>query len=368
MIILLTPFDKDSSIAIRYGASHVENLSSEVVYLSGERMRHAFSGVKALSGRRRFKLLLAVLTTPLGFTGLLLLFTPSSERSLGMALLLLILSLPIMGGFTFLFVAGDLIAEEAKEKRLAEAEAKRVPAPRVSHDMTPRPEAFESKGGPTSQEVQQIDAGLESPLAATDEDEYIRRCLAVEFRDEAEDRTFRSATAFADVLTPLNSQRYSTAITAAKGLLPRYEDFDLVYKWLAMAYRATQQLEQSQQILLEGIAKSKRKGLLLTDLGETEWQRGKVEDGLYWLAQALHCMAINPIEYNVYLLIGYLAKGVTLVEEANLFFERVDKMRAGQVRLTAAHTDQLMHLCRQGRMEPMRRVIRELADKYLKSA
>jgi tetratricopeptide (TPR) repeat protein len=211
-----------------------------------------------------------------------------------------------------------------------------------------------------------LESGLDlSPPTTSDEDEYVRRCLTVEFRDEDESRTFRDDPAFTAVLTPLNSQRYASAITEAKKLLPRYENFDLVYKWLGTAYRATEQLEPSRQILREGLGKSKRKCMLLTDLGETEWLMGNVESGLYWLAQALHCLASNPIEHNAYLLLSYLAKGIGLQEEADLFLARVDRMRAGQIRLNAAHAERLMSLCRQGRTEPMRKVIRGLADKRL---
>jgi len=208
-------------------------------------------------------------------------------------------------------------------------------------------------------------SSIPTPPAASNGDEYVRRCLTVEFRDEDESRTFRDDPAFTDVLTPLNSQRYPSAITEARKLLPRYENFDLVYKWLGAAYRATEQLEPSRQILREGLGKSKRKCMLLTDLGETEWLMGNVENGLYWLAQALHCLASNPIEHNAYLFLSYLAKGIAMQKETDLFLARVDRMRAGQIRLTAAHAARLMNLCRQGRTEPMRKVIRELADKRL---
>ncbi|MCI0422983.1 MAG: hypothetical protein L0312_27790 [Acidobacteria bacterium] len=204
-----------------------------------------------------------------------------------------------------------------------------------------------------------------SPPAATAEAEYVRRCLAQEFHDEVEARTFRSDPAFSNVLTPFNSQQYDLAIQETRKLLPRYADFDLVYKWLGSAHRATEQLEPSRQILHEGLGKSKRKCMLLTDLGETEWLMGNVESGLYWLAQALHCLASNPIEHNAYLLLSYLAKGIAMQKEADLFLARVDRMRAGQIRLNAAHAERLMNLCRQGRTEPMRKVIRELADKRL---
>jgi tetratricopeptide (TPR) repeat protein len=200
---------------------------------------------------------------------------------------------------------------------------------------------------------------------ALDEATYVRRCLAIEFRDETESRTFRSESAFQNVLTPLNSQRYDAAIQEAKKLLPKYADFDLVYEWLGMAYRAKQQLELSRQVVGDGLGKSKRKCLLLKDMGETEWQSGNIEAALYWMAQALHCLCSNPLDYNAYLLLSYVADGAGLPEDAALCLARVDAMRAGRIRLPSAQAERLTSLARGGRTEAMKKVIQGLSAKYL---
>jgi len=198
-----------------------------------------------------------------------------------------------------------------------------------------------------------------------DEETYVRRCLETEFRDETESRTFRDDQAFNNVLALLNSQRYDKAIQEAKKLLPKYVDFDLVYKWLGMAYRATQQLVPSRQVLSEGLEKSKRKCFLLTDMGETELQSGNIENTLYWLAQALHCLSSNPMDYNVYLLLNYIAAGAGLPDAAVSFLARVDALRAGRIRLPSEPAERLTNLARRGRTEPMRKVIQGLKVKYL---
>ena len=106
------------------------------------------------------------------------------------------------------------------------------------------------------------------------EEGYVRSCSEAAFPEGKEERTFRSDPAFQRVLNPLNSRQYPAAIKAAERLIPRFLDLDLPYRWLSIAYRETNQLQRSRDVLVRGLAKAKRKALLLTDMGETEWRRG----------------------------------------------------------------------------------------------
>lgn len=157
--------------------------------------------------------------------------------------------------------------------------------------------------------------------------EYIRRCLAVEFHDDEEVRTFRGEPDFSRVLEPLNSGQFEEAIREGNNLVPKYPDFDLIYKWLGSAYRQNGQLDEAAEVLLRGLAKSKRKALLLTDLGDTEWQRHDVAGALYWLAQAIHCA--NPLADMAYLLAGYIAVGRGMEGARDALFERADSLNPG---------------------------------------
>jgi tetratricopeptide (TPR) repeat protein len=128
------------------------------------------------------------------------------------------------------------------------------------------------------------------------EEGYVRSCSEAVFSEEKEERTFRSDPAFQGVLDPLNSQQYAAAIKAAESLLSRFSDFDLPYKWLASAYRSTNQLQQSHDVLVRGLARAKRKAVLLTDMGETEWRMGNIHQAVYCWCQALHYTSLSLIE------------------------------------------------------------------------
>lgn len=196
-------------------------------------------------------------------------------------------------------------------------------------------------------------------------EEYINRCLSVEFKEEKETRTYRSDPAFSSVLTPYNSREFSKAVKAGKPIISKFPDFDLLYKWVANSHMQLNQLTESRQVLSEGVAKSKRKSLLLTDLGETEWRLGNLDTAVYYWAQALHCLSSDPIDYNAYLLLSYVAKGIGLTEIENAFLRRVDSMRGGQIRLDSDTAGKLLNLVQAKKTEEIKKVLLGLNKKYL---
>lgn len=206
-----------------------------------------------------------------------------------------------------------------------------------------------------------------APPDISKREDYIRRCLEAEFTEKQETRTFRTDPALTSILTPLNSQQYSKAINAGKAILPRFPDFDLIYKWIGYAYLSTQQLSKSRDILTEGIQKANRKCLLLTDLGETEWQSGNIDKAVYWWSQALHCLSSNPIDYNAYLLLSYVAKGTGLTNFEQVLLTRVDSLKDGQVRLNATTAERLISLVEKKKTETMQKTLEELHAKFFKS-
>ena len=201
---------------------------------------------------------------------------------------------------------------------------------------------------------------------SSNEDDYVRRCLEAEFQEEKEVRTFRSNPVFATVLIPLNSKEYEKAIKAGKQLISQFSDFDLAYKWLASAYRDSNP-QNSREVLNEGLSKAKRKSLLLTEMGEIEWQSGNIDAALYWWSQALHCLSNNPFDYNAYLLLSYVAKGVGTEEVEKALLARVDAMRGGQIRLDSQTAERLTTLVKSKKSEAMKKVLYGLHDKYFVS-
>jgi branched-chain amino acid transport system permease protein len=201
-----------------------------------------------------------------------------------------------------------------------------------------------------------------------DEENYVRSCAEMAFTEKAEERTFRSDPAFQRVLDPLNSKQYGTAIQTAESLLQRFEDFDLPYKWLASACRSTDDLKRSQQVLAEGLSKAKRKSILLTDMGETEWRMGNIHEAVYFWCQALHCLSSNPIDYNAFLLLSCVASGCGLRDVEHMLLDRVDAIRGGQVRLDPTVADRLTSLARSKKSPAMCNAILAIGTKYLQTA
>lgn len=202
----------------------------------------------------------------------------------------------------------------------------------------------------------------------THEDEYVRRCLTAEFTEAPESRTFRSDPALAGVLTPLNSQQFAAAITAGQALIPRFPDLDLLYKWVGAAFRSTQQLPQAQAVLFAGLANAKRKSLLLTDVGDIDAQSGNLSGAVYWWSQAIHCLSLNPVDCDAWLLLSYVANGFGLAELERPLLERFDSVRAGRVRLDPVAAERLTSLAQSSKTGSVRRVLEGLQFGYFASS
>lgn len=216
----------------------------------------------------------------------------------------------------------------------------------------------------TSAPSGQSDATWNPPTSSNSED-YVRRCLEQEFQEVTENRTFRDDPGFAEVLEPLNACNFTKAIEMARRIIPSHPDFDLPYKWLGSALRETGSLVESRKVYSEGLRRSKRKLVILTDMGETEFESGNIDAAVYAWSQAMHCLSKNPIDYNAYLLLSYVAQGLQLDDVAAAFLAQVDKLQAGRVRLEPQKADRLITLARRSDSAPIKEVLTQLRKKYL---
>lgn len=128
------------------------------------------------------------------------------------------------------------------------------------------------------------------------------------------------------------------------------------------------QLQQSRDVLSQGLAKAKRKSLLLTDMGETEWRLGNIHQAVFYWCQALHCLASNPADYNAYLLLGCVAKGCGLGSAEQALLARVDAMRGGQVRIDPTTAERLVSLVRAKKSAAMSRAVQDAVAQYVRPA
>lgn len=176
----------------------------------------------------------------------------------------------------------------------------------------------------------------------TNEEDYVKSCTELGFTEEKEERTYRSDPEFQQVLNAYNSQDYSAAVMAAERVLLRFSDFDLPYKWLADACRHMDNLQRSHDVLAQGLARARRKSVLLTSMGETEWRMDNIHEAVYCWCQAIQCPSNQ--DYNAFLLLSYVARGCGFGDLEQRLLDRVDTMRGGQIRLDSATADRLTSL------------------------
>jgi ankyrin repeat protein len=208
---------------------------------------------------------------------------------------------------------------------------------------------------------------LTAPVFASEED-YIEQCLSSKFLEEHETRTWRSDPEFHKVLDPLNKGDNSAVCKEAEQIIPKYRDLDLIYFWWAKALLNTCAYDKARAVLRKGLAKARRKSQLSRIMGEVAWKTNDLRGAVYWWAQAMHGQ--EPMEGHgrdegVYLYLHYVADGMGLTDIASAFISRVDKMRAGQIRLDPSAVTSLLILVHHGKNPAIVKVLKELAGRYL---
>ena len=166
--------------------------------------------------------------------------------------------------------------------------------------------------------------------------EYSKRCLECEFIHGKEERTTDNNSELSSLTKLLNSGENSEVIRMGKQIIPKFEDFDLPYIWVASAHRAAKQYSEAKAILVEGLSKSKRKTLILRDMGETELALGNIEDAIYWWCQALVGISLDPVDFVVYLFLSSVAEGVGCGSLSRGFLKRADIINDARIRAHGA--------------------------------
>jgi tetratricopeptide (TPR) repeat protein len=200
---------------------------------------------------------------------------------------------------------------------------------------------------------------------AATEAEFVRKCLEPQYREEREDRKWDSP-GVKEVNTLLNSGKYEECARVAEAKAAESSDLDLYYDWGGSACLKMNDYDRARKIVLQGIAKGKRKNLNCNMMGEVEWKAGNAKEALYWWAQAVHCLESikDHAEESPYLYLHYIADGVGLSSVAASLIDRVDQIRYS-VRLNATSAANLSNLVRQQATPGMRCVLTILHERYL---
>jgi WD40 repeat protein len=242
-------------------------------------------------------------------------------------------------------------------------------APGHTGSPSPTVAATGTKPATEAHRVQAVHVASQAPQIGLDpaEAEYVRKCLEPQFREEREDRKWDSPGP-KDVVTLLNSGKHEECAQAAEAKAAQNSDLDLYYDWGGSAYLKMKDYARARKILVQGLAQGKRKSLNCNMMGEVEWKARNAKEATYWWVQAVHCRESikDYAEESPYLYLHYVADGLGLSDAAAALIDRVDRIRAGGIRLNPASAADLRDLVRQQPTPGMRSVLTGLCDRYLK--
>ncbi len=158
----------------------------------------------------------------------------------------------------------------------------------------------------------------------SDPDEFVRRCLNPEFTEGIESRAPAGIPGVAGLIEALGQGAYLQVVHEGRALLNDLPDFDAVYRLVGAALRAMGDSAAAAAVLAEGLARARRKSLLLTDLGDTAAQAGDTAGAVYWWAQAVQCLAKIPAGREAFQSLGCLAGALGMPETEQTFRGQAD--------------------------------------------
>jgi lipopolysaccharide biosynthesis regulator YciM len=161
-----------------------------------------------------------------------------------------------------------------------------------------------------------------------------------------------------------------TACHEAEALAPQFPDFAYVYCWWASALVGMSEFDEARAILAGAIDRSKQKYPLCELLGKIEWKSRRIDDAIYWWAQAMHCQeSLCDQNYGgdigAYLYLYYVADGLGLINEATALLMRVDQIQFGTVRLAPGPANDLRMLAQKASERPVPEVLHQLVATYI---
>lgn len=199
---------------------------------------------------------------------------------------------------------------------------------------------------------------------------YVARCLTPAYREEDEIRSWRDPE-FSAVLDRMRQADQASRLAEAQPVMERFPDLHLGYVWAGEALLRMGEIDRAREVLRRGVERVRRKFGSCEKLGEVEWRAGNLAEAVYWWAQGIHCQETLPNrgdDVGSYLYLHYVAEGVDLGDLAAAFADRVDSIRAGQIRLEPTTAGELKALAAGQGTPEILEVLALLRERYFESS
>jgi HEAT repeat protein len=201
-------------------------------------------------------------------------------------------------------------------------------------------------------------------------DAYVDDCFRIDFDEMYEGRVWHQIPEARAIPEARNAGRLDEALRLAEELRQDQPDFYFSYYWLAELHRRQGRDEEARKALIEGLGCARSKQSLCQAMGELEWERRNLPEAVKWWIKsvAVQVGSQYATDYVAFLHLSYVAEALGLRTACSELRSWVDRLRSGQIRLTAeAENEFYLATIEQG-APPLQRAIERLEDHYLRSS
>ena len=148
-------------------------------------------------------------------------------------------------------------------------------------------------------------------------DLYVDSCFDLGSADQAETRRWDQMADFQQIWTLLNARDMRGAQRHAEALVARYPDFDVAYSALARVLKDMGNPTESTRVKTTGIAKSRRKALLLDELAITSFDGRDLSEAVaLWIKSCSLQMISGRMEHAFpFVKLSYVASALSMKSE-----------------------------------------------------
>jgi HEAT repeat protein len=258
-----------------------------------------------------------------------------------------------------------VLSETGDEQCIPAITAVLTSDPLVAEDAKAAIETIAERCGTVDLPQLVIPQALSIKRTAETGDPYIDECFQIDFDESYEGRDWFDMPEAKAIPDAANAGRIEEALRLAEELLHTHPDFYFGYYWFAVLYRKQKRYDDARSCLMEGLRLARSKQSLCTAMGDLEWERRDLPEAVKWWIKSVAVQVGSQYvtDYVAFLQLSYVAEALGIRVACSRLRSWVDRIRPGQLRLTAQAANEL-HLATSRQETPAMRLAIEMLEKH----
>ena len=158
--------------------------------------------------------------------------------------------------------------------------------------------------------------------------DYLRSCFEIQLKENDDPRWFSDFDELPVIDATIKNGAHDQALELAEAGLAKYPDSFLFYGRLADVHQARGDAAAAEQVLFDGLRKSKSKATLCERIGSGAFENGDYLKAVRWwtISCVIQTQAETLLHYVPFLHLAYTAEGFGMKQEQAYLLKRADRI------------------------------------------